>query len=73
MLDMSKYAEHFPDERQDVPSAQTAAPSAGDVLPPPSPALLTALSQLEKEFSEILRAQQPEATDHSEQRPASAA
>jgi len=71
MLDMSKYAEHFPDERQDVPSVQTAAASAPDALPP-SPALLTALSQLEKEFTEILQAQQPDATDGSEQRPASA-
>jgi len=60
MLDMSKYAEHFPDERQDVPSAQTTAAPTQD-LTPPSPALLTALSQLEKEFSEILRAQQPDA------------
>lgn len=64
MLDMSKYAEHFPDERQDVPSAQTAAASAQDALPL-SPALLTALSQLEKEFSEILQAQQPDVTDPS--------
>ena len=66
MLDMSKYAEHFPDERQDVPRAQTAAASATTDLSPPSPALLTALSQLEKEFSEILQAQQPDATDRSE-------
>ena len=65
MLDMSKYAEHFPDERQDVPSAQTAAAPTPD-LALPSPALLTALSQLEKEFSEILRAQQPESADGSE-------
>jgi hypothetical protein len=72
MLDMSKYAEHFPDERQDVADARTTAASASDTVPP-SPALLTALSQLEKEFSEILRAQQPEATDNSKQRPASAA
>ena len=71
MLDMSKYAEHFPDERQDMPSAPTAAASAQDTLPPPS-ALLTALSRLEREFSEILRAQQAEAADRSEQRPASA-
>ena len=71
MLDMSKYAEHFPDERQDVPSAETSATPTHD-LAPPSPALLTALSQLEKEFSEILRAQQPDATDGSEQRAASA-
>src|SRR5690348_1984250 len=75
MLDMSKYAEHFPDERQDVPSAQTTAAPAQDLAPqdlapqdlaPPSPALLTALSQLEKEFSEILRTQQPESADGSE-------
>jgi hypothetical protein len=65
MLDMSKYTEHFPDERQDVPSAQTTAAPAPD-LAPPSPALLTALSQLEKEFSEILRTQQPESADGSE-------
>lgn len=71
MLDMSKYVEHFPDERQDVPSVQMTAAATQDTLPP-SPALLTALSQLEKEFSEILRTQQPEANDRSEQRPASA-
>ena len=65
MLDMSKYAEHFPDERQhDVADARATAASASDTVPP-SPALLTALCQLEKEFSEILRAQQPEATDGS--------
>ena len=64
MLDMSKYAAHFPDERGDVPSVQTAAASPQDALPP-SPALLTALSQLEKEFSEILQAQQPDVTDPS--------
>jgi hypothetical protein len=72
MLDGRKYAEHFPDERQDVPSDPTVAASTQDALPP-SPALLTALSQLEKEFSEILRAQQADGSDCSEQRPASAA
>jgi len=71
MLDMSKYAEHFPDERQDIPSAQTTAASAQDALPP-TPALLTALSRLEREFSEILRTHRSEAADRSEQRPASA-
>ena len=64
MLDMSKYAEHFPDERRDVSSAPTTTASTQDLLPP-SPALLTALSQLEKEFSEILRTQHPEASDRS--------
>jgi hypothetical protein len=72
MLDMSKYAAHFPDEHWDVPGAQMRAASAQDALPP-SPALLTALSQLEKEFSEILRTQQPDGTDSSAQPPASAA
>lgn len=71
MLDMSKYAEHFPDERRDIPHAQTTAASAQDTLLPTS-ALLTALSRLEKEFSEILRTQQSKAADRSEQRPASA-
>jgi hypothetical protein len=65
MLDASKYAQHFPDERQDTPSEQaTSAATLGG--PPPSPALLAALYQLEREFSEILRAQQPEATSRSE-------
>ena len=64
MLDMSKYAEHFPDERPDVPSAPTTVASVPNALPAP-PALLTALSQLEKEFNEILQAQQPDVTDPS--------
>jgi hypothetical protein len=65
MFDASKYAEHFPDEQQHTPSVQAAAAAAlGGPLP--SPALLAALCRLEKEFSEILRAQQPEATDPCE-------
>ncbi len=51
MFDASKYAEHFSDETPDEP--------------PPSPALLAALRRLEREFSEILRTQQPEATGRS--------
>jgi hypothetical protein len=72
MLDMSKYAAHFPDERRDLPGAEMRDASGQDALPP-SPALLTALSQLEKEFSEILRTQQPDGTDSSAQPPAGAA
>ncbi len=63
MFDASKYAEHFPDERQDVLSVQAnaGAPLGG----PPPHALLAALRRLEREFSEILRMQQPEATGRS--------
>jgi len=65
MFDASKYAQHFPDEQQNIPRLQAAAAAAlGGPLP--SPALLAALCRLEKEFSEILRAQQPEATDRCE-------
>jgi hypothetical protein len=65
MFDASKYAEHFPDEQQNMPRLQaTDAATLGGPLP--SPALLAALCRLEKEFSEILRAQQPEATDRCE-------
>lgn len=63
MLDASKYAQHFPDESQEseTPAARPAsAPVAA------SPALLAALYQLEREFSAILRAQQPEPTERSE-------
>jgi hypothetical protein len=65
MFDASKYAEHFPDERRDMPSAQAMSAAMLDGLPPP-PALLAALGRLEREFSEILRAQQPDATERSE-------
>lgn len=63
MLDASKYAEHFPDESQ-----QTETPDAASAtgLVAPSPALLAALSRLEQEFKEILRAQQPEHSERSE-------
>jgi hypothetical protein len=65
MFDASKYAEHFPDERQDVPSshAVSAVTLGGPTL---SHALLAALSRLEREFSEILRTQFPDATERSE-------
>jgi hypothetical protein len=65
MFDASKYAEHFPDERQDAPSSQgVSAVALG--RPPLSHALLAALSRLEKEFSEILRTQFPDAAERSE-------
>jgi hypothetical protein len=66
MLDASKYAEHFPDERQAVLSVQATAAAALAALPPPPPGLLAALGRLEREFSEILRAQQPDATERSD-------
>ena len=65
MFDASKYAEHFPDERRDMLSAPATSAATLDGLPPP-PALLAALGRLEREFSEILRAQQPDATERSE-------
>ena len=63
MLDASKYAQHFPDESQ--PSETSDAASASRLVAP-SPALLAALQQLEKEFKEILQAQQPEHSEPSE-------
>jgi hypothetical protein len=63
MLDASKYAQHFPDESQ--PSATSEARGASATVAP-TPALLAALYQLEREFKEILRAQQPEHTERSE-------
>lgn len=66
MFDASKYAEHFPDEAQNAPSAQTTAARTLGGLPLPPPALLAALGRLEREFSEILRTQQPDATERSE-------
>lgn len=50
MLDASKYAEHFPDESQRLETPDSASASG---LVAPSPALLAALRQLEKEFKEI--------------------
>jgi hypothetical protein len=52
MLDASKYAQHFPDEEH-----QSGAPETKPASPKPRPSLLAALSQLEKEFREILRTQ----------------
>ncbi len=63
MLDASKYAQHFPDESQ---RPETLDATSASRLVAPSPALLAALSQLEKEFREILLAQQPEHSERSE-------
>lgn len=68
MLDASKYAQYFPDESQqsDPVATPAAMARAAARTVAPSPSLLAALSQLEREFTEILRAQQPEPTDPSE-------
>lgn len=65
MLDATKYGQHFPNENEksEAPSVEPAA----DISPAPHivrPSLLSALSELEKEFREILqRAQQSAPTD----------
>lgn len=65
MLDASKYAEHFPDEKKAFEVQDTACVSFP--LPmTPSPLLLAALSRLEREFSDILRAQNAAQTDGSD-------
>jgi hypothetical protein len=64
MLDAKKYAQHFPEESQQADLAATAPSVDHSVVP--SPSLLAALSQLEREFREILRAQQAEPTGHPE-------
>jgi hypothetical protein len=52
MLDTSKYARDFPGD-----NPQPDSPSGGGGTVAPTAALLAALHKLEKEFSEILRAQ----------------
>jgi hypothetical protein len=56
MLDTSKYARDFPDDnpKSDSPAVGTSSDSSPVA---PSAALLAALEKLEKEFSEIIRAQ----------------
>lgn len=61
MLDAGKYAEHFPDESQNAELQPAQSAPAPHVV---RPTLLAALSDLEREFREILqRAQQPESSD----------
>jgi hypothetical protein len=56
MLDTSKYARDFPDDNPKPDSPEGGTVSASPTVAP-SAALLAALKKLEKEFSEILRAQ----------------
>jgi hypothetical protein len=65
MLDADKYAEHFPDERPSFEAQDIKAVSASQATTP-SPLLLAALSRLEREFSDILRAQNPVPTNGSD-------
>jgi hypothetical protein len=64
MLDASKYSEHFPDEKEKI-ETPPAQPAVADPAPHiVRPSLLSALSELEKEFRDILlRAQQSAPTD----------
>ena len=55
MLDTSKYARDFPDDNPQSDSPTGAISGSGAAAP--SAALLAALHKLEREFSEILRAQ----------------
>ena len=64
MLDASKYAQHFIDE-SDRLATPAAGPAPGRMVTP-TPSLLAALSQLEKEFREILRLQQVDPAEGSE-------
>ena len=65
MLDANTYAEHFPDEKSSFEVQDTKRVSISR-LTPPSPLLLAALSRLEKEFSDILQAQNPVPTNGSD-------
>jgi hypothetical protein len=65
MLDANTYAEHFPDEKEsfEVRDIRLVSVSRAMTL---TPLLLAALSRLEKEFGDILRAQNSAATDGSD-------
>lgn len=65
MLDAGRYAEHFPDEKQTLGLPETKLASIPR-LANPSPLLLATLSRLEREFSDILRAQSSARADGSE-------
>jgi hypothetical protein len=65
MLDASKYAKHFPDERH-LAETPDAKPASDCQLAAPPASLLAALVRLEREFAEILRAQQVEPTSRPE-------
>jgi hypothetical protein len=65
MLDASRYAEHFPDEKQTFEIQDIRSVSILRAMTP-TPLLLAALSRLEREFSDILRAQNPAQTGGSD-------
>ncbi len=65
MFDASKYAEHFPDENQWSDELE-AKRGLSQRLLLPSPLLLAALSRLEREFSDILRAQRSTPNEEAE-------
>ena len=65
MLDASKYAQHFPDESHLAEIPGTKPISDCRLIAPPA-SLLAALVRLEREFREILRAQQTESTSRSD-------
>ena len=58
MLDARQYAEHFPDEYQSPEMSESDRASMQKAVKS-SPLLLAALSRLEREFRDILRAQNP--------------
>jgi len=63
MLDASKYAQYFPDEGSSPDAQPVETAPAPQVV---RPSILAALSELEREFREILlRAQQAEHSDPS--------
>ena len=65
MLDASKYAQHFPDERHLAETPDTKPePDCAPIAPTAS--LLAALIRLEREFAEILRTQQAEPASRTE-------
>jgi hypothetical protein len=64
MLDASKYAQHFPDERH-LAETPDAKPADCRLIAPPA-SLLAALVRLEREFAEIVRMQQAEPTSRPE-------
>jgi hypothetical protein len=65
MLDADKYTEHFPDESESFAVRDITSVCVSQAMIP-SPLLLAALSRLEREFSDILRAQNTVQTDGSD-------
>jgi len=65
MLDASKYAQYFPDESHLAETPGTKPVSDCKLVAAPA-SLLAALVRLEREFQEILRAQQTEPTGRAE-------